>query len=517
MRGISASQRALLATVLLGAGACSWLAARAPAPRQASWPLFGGTIHRNMASPDEKNILNDFCVQKGKEKNIKWAAQLGSISLGGPVIAGGRIFIGTNNDNPRDPNIKGDKGVLMCFRESDGKFLWQATHDKLPYADDMDPDPTKRGVVSTPVVDGNRVYYVSNRGELLCADVEGDQEKHQAKILWRLDMIKELGVNPCYPFCPNDYLPCNAPLVVDDLVCTLTANGVNYKGKVVAPEAPSFVAVNKHTGKVVWQDNSPGKNIMGWQGSNACAAEVHGRMQAIVPGGDGWLRGFEAQTGKLLWKFDCNPKASVFKPGGRGDRGYPIGTPVFHDNKVYVAVGRVPQNGDGVGHLWCIDVSKKPANKDLDLSPVNDDFDPKSAVNKDSGLVWHYGGPVLPKPRDNEREFIFGRTVSTVAVHDGLVYAAELDCYLHCLDAKTGKKYWDYDLKDMTLNNSPYYVDGKVFLGTGNGYLCVFAHGKQLKEPTKIDLDDDLKLPPVAVNGVLYINTGSTLYAIAPR
>jgi outer membrane protein assembly factor BamB len=513
MRSISVSQRALLATVLLGAGACSWLAARAPAPRQASWPLFGGTIHRNMASPDEKNILDDFRVEKGKEKNIKWAARLGTISHGGPVIAGGKIFVPTNNENPRDPNIKGDKGVLMCFRESDGKFLWQAVHDKLPDADEM--DPSRHGVGSTPVVDDNRVYYVSNRGELVCADVEGDQAKHQAKILWRLDMIKEFGVYPWYQAC--SYLAGNSPLVMGDLVFTLTGNGFSPNmGKVVAPDAPSFVAVNKHTGKVVWQDNSPGKNILEGQWSNVCAAEVGGAPQVIVPGGDGWLRGFEARTGKLLWKFDCNPKASVFRPGGRGDRGYPVGTPVFHENKVYVTVGLLPCDGMGVGHLWCIDVNKKPANKDLDLSPLNDNFDPKAAVNKDSGLVWHYGGRALKNPAGDEREFIFGRTVSTLAIHNGLVYAAELNGYLHCLDAKTGKKYWVYDLQDST-ENSPYYADGKVFLGTSNGDLCVFPHGKQLKEPTKIDLENDLKLPPVAVNGVLYINTGSTLYAIAPR
>jgi outer membrane protein assembly factor BamB len=508
MRSISVSIGVLLATVLFGSGAWFWLAARVPAPRQASWPLFGGTIHRNMASPDEKNILDDFRVEKGKEKNIKWAARLGTISHGGPVVAGGKIFIGTNNDNPRDPNIKGDKGVLMCFRESDGKFLWQAVHDKLPDPENYVP---RHGVASTPAVDGNRVYYVSNRCELVCADVEGDQAKRQAKILWRLDMIKELGVFPCY-------LAYNSPLVVGDVVYTVTTNGVDPMNnhKLVNPDAPSFVAVNKMTGKVVWKDNSPGKNIMEGQWASACAAEVCGVPQVIVPGGDGWLRGFEAKTGRLLWKFDCNPKASVYKPGGKGDRGYPVGTPVFYEKKVYLAVGRNPEDGSGVGHLWCIDVCKQPANKDLDLSPVNDDFDPKAAVNKDSGLVWHYGGPVLHKPAGDDRDAVFGRTLSTVAIHDGLVYAAELDGYLHCLDAKTGEKYWEYDLKESTWN-SPYYADGKVFLGVSSGDLYVFPHGKQRKEPTKIDLHADPKLPPVAVNGVLYINTGSTLYAIAPR
>jgi outer membrane protein assembly factor BamB len=485
--------------------------ASVPDKNGPSWPMLGGTIGRNLASPNEKNIPGDWNVQKGKEKNLKWTAKLGTMAYGGPVIAGGRIFVGTNNESPRDPKIKGDKGVLMCFRESDGKFLWQAVHDKLPKIEDSDVnDVVKHGVASTPAVDGDRVYYVSNRCELVCADVAGDEATGKAKILWTLDMMGDLGVFPCW-------LANNSPLVVGDLVYTVTANGVNPTDhhKLVNPDAPSFVAVNKKTGKVVWKDNSPGKNIMEGQWSNPAAAEVGGVMHIIMPGGDGWLRGFEAGTGKLLWKFDCNPKKSVFKPGGGGDRNYLVATPVVHDGKVYVGVGQDPETGGGAGHLWCIDIAKEPKNKDKDLSPVKDNFDPKAAVNKDSGLVWHYG-ELIANPQGNERDFSFGRTISTVAIHDGLVYAAELDGFLHCLDAKTGEKYWVHDFKVGTWD-SPYYVDGKVFMGMDNGEMLVYAHGKKLKEPTKIDMSPSLKVPPVAVNGVLYVNNGANLYAIAKK
>jgi outer membrane protein assembly factor BamB len=75
------------------------------------------------------NLPESWDVKSGK--NIKWKAQIGSTSFGNPVVAGGKIFLGTNNGNPRNPNIQEDKGVLMCFRESDGKFLWQAVTDKL--------------------------------------------------------------------------------------------------------------------------------------------------------------------------------------------------------------------------------------------------------------------------------------------------------------------------------------------------------------------------------------------------
>ena len=65
------------------------------------------------------------------KKNVKWVAELGSQTYGNPVVAGGIVFVGTNNESGKDPNVKGDKGVLMAFRESDGQFMWQAMHDKL--------------------------------------------------------------------------------------------------------------------------------------------------------------------------------------------------------------------------------------------------------------------------------------------------------------------------------------------------------------------------------------------------
>jgi outer membrane protein assembly factor BamB len=500
LRFTAGTTLALLAALL--ASACS---AEDKKAEGRSWPMLGGSPGRNLANTVEKGIPDTFSVAKGKQKNVKWVADLGTHSYGGPVVAGGKIFVGTNNDKPRDPGVKGDKGIMMCFRESDGEFLWQAVHDKLSER----YDPARHGVLSTPVVEGDRLYYVSNRCELICADTEGDPKTKKAKILWKLDMMGELGVEP------NQASNCS-PLIVGDLVFAVTSNGVDHDFKVSAPKAPSFVAVDKKTGKVAWKDNSPGDKIMDGQWSNPAAAEVNGVWQVIFPGGDGWLYSFEAKTGKLIWKFDCNPKNTKFQPGGHGTKGYLVATPVVHENKLYVAVGQQPDYCRGVGHLWCIDITKTPKNKDKDLSPVNDNFDPKAEVNKDSGLVWHYGGAIEPKPKDGGREAVFEQTMSTVAVHDGLVYAAELSSVLHCLDAKTGKKYWDFDMLTDTWC-SPYYVDGKVYIGANNANLFIFRHGKELKDPEKIDLLESVQMPPVAANGVLYVSNGAKLFAIAAK
>ncbi|HEY7330604.1 MAG TPA: PQQ-binding-like beta-propeller repeat protein [Gemmataceae bacterium] len=474
-------------------------------PGARSWPMFGGSVQRNLAAPEETGLPNSWTAQEGKGKNVKWSAKLGSKALGGPIVAGGKVFVGTNRVHGSQEEE--EKGVLICFRESDGKFLWQAVHDTLKDG----TGAQTYGVVSSPCVDGDRVYYVNNRWEVICADVAGDGEK--AKIIWKLDMIKDLGV---FPGGIAGSLSICSPLVVDDLLFVVTANGAEGKDKVPAPDAPSFIAIDKNTQKVVWQDHSPGKNIMDSQWANPAAAKVNGQWHVYFPGGDGWMYAFEAKSGKLVWKFDCNPKMSDFRPGGRGTRNYMVATPVIWENKLYIAMGRQPDDGNGEGHLWCIDITKEPKNPDKDLSPVGDNFDPKAEVNKDSGLVWHFGGPVVPKPEGAGREYVFGRSVSTVAIHDGLLYAAELAGYLNCLDARTGKKYWEFDLKSNTWS-SPLYADGKVFMGSDDGNMFVFKHGKELTKPAKIDMNDALLSPPTAVNGVLYVSNGSNLYAIAAK
>jgi outer membrane protein assembly factor BamB len=542
MRKLSTLQRFLLASGLTGAlvlvaflsqsGGGSPLAPpgvladevpKTPPVGDRTVPMFGATHSRNMVNLVEKNMPDKWQVENARKKhkaeNIKWTAKLGSKSNGAPTIAGGKIFVGTNNNglrNPRDAEKKGeklipvDKGVIMCFRESDGAFLWQAVHDKHPAGRVVDwPD---EGICSSPYIEGNRIWYVSNRCELVCADVDGlyngnqgmqdekYKDKTDADFIWVLDMMEDLGV------FPHNLAVCS-PVIVGDTIFILTGNGHDESHEnIPAPKAPSFLAVDKNTGKVKWESNLPGLGILHGQWSNPCYAEIKGVPQVIFAAGDGWLYALNPKDGKLIWKFDCNPKAAEYKLGGQGTRNYIIATPVVHDGLVYINNGQDPEHGEGIGHLWCIDPSKATATN-IDLSPKKDNFDPKAAENKDSGLVWHVGGVDAMKNR------LWRRSLSTVAVHDGLCYAANLSGFVACFDAKTGQKHWEYD-GFAAIWGSPFYVDGKVYLGTEEGTVYIFQAGKQFKPPTKIEMDGPIVTTPVACNGVLYINTRSTLFAI---
>jgi outer membrane protein assembly factor BamB len=484
-------------------------AAQADVPKSESgaWPLFGGSLSRNLVNLADKDVPISWDVRKGQEKNVKWSVPLGSKAYGGPIVAGGKIYIGSNNQSPRDPSIKGDKGILLCFRESDGEFLWQAVHDKLEAG--RVNDWPEEGICSSPIVEGNRLWYVSNRCEVICADTEGmangnqgvQDEKYKgpkdADVLWRLDMIGQLNV------FPHNLAVCS-PLIVGDVLFVVTANGVDEEHiNIPSPAAPSFLAIDKNTGKLLWSDNSPSKQLveaqkggkvdikklvnsgrllMHGQWSNPVYAEPNGKPMVIFPGGDGWIYAFHPKSGELIWKFDCNPKKSVYVLGGEGTRNDFVSTPVVWENKLYIGVGQDPEHKKGIGHLWCIDIAKEPKNTDKDLSPVNDNFDPKADVNKDSGLVWHFGGEA---GEDAERQWIFGRTLSTCSVHEGLCYAAEYDGVLHCLDARTGKQYWEHEMKADTWS-SPYWVDGKIYQGNERGQVLIFQHGKEKKQLGKV-------------------------------
>jgi outer membrane protein assembly factor BamB len=493
--------------------------AASEAPASHAWPLFGGSIARNMVNEVERNLATEWSTDESNPKNIKWSVELGSKAYGGPVVAGGKVFVGTNNEKPRNPKITGDKGIVLCFREDDGKFLWQAVHDKL--AAGRVNDWPREGICSTPVVEGNRLYYVSNRCEVVCADTEGfldgkndgaqDEEYKSptdADFIWRLDMIKELDV------FPHNLATCS-PLIVGDYLFVITSNGVDEGHiNIPQPKAPSFVVLDKHTGKVLWKDNSPGMNIMHGQWSNPVYAVANGQAQVIFPGGDGYLRSFDPATGKLLWKFDCNPKSAVYRLGGKGTKSDFLATPVVYDNKVYIGVGQDPEHDEGVGHFWCVDITKEPTNPERDVSPVNDNFDPHAAVNKNSALVWHYGGP--GDPQKLGRNYYFGRTMSTAAIRDGLVYIAELAGYLHCLDARTGQLYWQHNMNAATWS-SPYWVDNKIYMGNDDGKVLIFEHGKEKKLLAEVEMEGKVRATPVAANGTLFVMTENKLYAIANR
>ena len=80
-------------------------------------PQWGEKHSRNMIS-NETGLPESFDPETGK--NIKWSVSIGSDAYATPVVANGKVLIGANNADERDPRHVGDRGILLCLNESDG-------------------------------------------------------------------------------------------------------------------------------------------------------------------------------------------------------------------------------------------------------------------------------------------------------------------------------------------------------------------------------------------------------------
>ncbi len=434
-------------------------------PGANEWPMWGGTADRNMVS-NMKGLPTSWDV--AKKKNVKWVAALGSQTYGNPVVAAGMVFVGTNNEAVRNPKEPGDRGVLMAFRETNGEFLWQNTSEKL--AAGRVNDWPYQGVCSSPLVENDRLYYVTNRGEVVCLNPKS-YKNGKPEIVWKFDMIEEVGSHP-------HNMSNSSPVSFGDLIYVSTSNGQDESHvHIPSPKAPAIIAINKKTGKLAWEDNSVGERILHGQWSSPAVGKIGGVDQVAIGQGDGWIRGYEAQSGKKLWEFDSNPKDSVW-PKTRNEV---ISTPVIYQDRVYIANGQDPEHGEGVGHLYCIDATKRG-----DITQ--------------SGRVWHY---------DKIR-----RSISTAAIHDGILYYADFSGFLHALDAKTGKPFWTHDML-AAVWGSPLVADGKVYLGDEDGDVVVLQAGKEKKLIAEMNMGSSVYATPVPANGVLFISNRNQLFALA--
>ncbi|MCI0334203.1 MAG: PQQ-binding-like beta-propeller repeat protein [Planctomycetes bacterium] len=535
-------------------------AAEAATPN-ADWNQWGGTAARNN-TPVGHDIpsqweIGDFDHRTGEwdstgAKNVKWVARLGSQTYGNPVISGGKVFVGTNNSGGwlkrYAPDV--DLGVLLAFDVKDGKFLWQHSSEKLPTG--RVHDWPLQGICSAALVEGDRLWFVTSRGEVRCLDTEGfhdDEndgpfkgeaftEKDEADVVWVFDMMKELGVEQ------HNMASCSLTSA-GDLLLVCTSNGVDFEHNYIpAPEAASFIVMNKHTKDVLWTDASPGANILHGQWSSPAYAELGGVPQVIFGGGDGWLYSFAPEgdgkgNAKMLWKFDANPKDSKYSLN-RATRNHIIGTPVVYDGRVYVAVGEDPEHGEGMGHLWCIDPTKRG-----DVSPelAFNSKDPNTPIphkriqavvpeegdlaraNPNSAAIWHYSYVDRNGNGKPDFEETMHRTVGSVAIKDDILYIADFSGLFHCLDAKTGKVHWTYDMLSATWG-SPLIVDGKVFIGDEDGDVAIFRHSADPKVAMKdeggeatpfygeINMGNSVYSTPIVAGNVLYIANRTHLFAI---
>ena len=487
--------------------------ARATAADQPQW---GQAWSRNMVSA-ERGLPDSFDPQTGR--NIKWSAPLGTETHSSPVIAGGRVYIGTNNGNPRDPKHQGDRGVLMCFDEKTGAFLWQLVVPKRE--EDIYFDWPNSGIASPATVEGERVYITSNRGEVMCLDAcgltNGNDGPFQAEgahmtphgvspelspgpldadILWLFNLTTGAGI--------WSHDAAHSSILIDgNLLYLNSGTGVdNTHKRIRTPNAPSLVVLDKRTGELAARDEEHiAPNIFH---STWCAPSmglVNGRKRIFFGGGNGILYAFEAlaqpaegsRGGKVtalkkVWQFDFDPDAPKtnvhrFNSNRQQSPSNFYGMPVFVNNRIYLAGGGDLWWGKNQAWLKCID-----ATGSGDITAT--------------GLVWS-----CPLAK---------HVMATPAVIDGLVFIADCGRTFHCVDAGTGKECWTHEINGEAWA-SPLVADGKVYLGTRSGSFYVFEASRQKHLLSSCEMGQPFSSTAAAANGVLYVATMNRLYALQAR
>jgi len=479
----------------------------------ADQPQWGQAWSRNMVS-GEKGLPDSFDPVTGR--NVKWSAALGTEAHSSPVIARGRVYIGTNNGNPRDPKHQGDRGVLMCFDEQSGALLWQLVVPKRD--EDVYFDWPNSGISSPATVEGDRVYIVSNRGEVLCLDALGlangnngpflaegaHMTPHDvvptlapgpldADILWLFDLTTGAGIwshDAAHSsiLIDGDYLYLNSGTGVD-----------NTHKRIRTPDATSLVVLNKKTGKLIARDYERiAPNIFHSTWCAPSLGEVNGRRLIFFGGGNGILYAFDALASNLpvskenrpiplnkVWQFDFDPDAPKtnvhrFNSNRQESPSNFYGMPVFYQNRIYLAGGGDIWWGKNQAWLKCIDASGQG-----DVTT--------------NAQIWSY-----PLQR---------HVMSTPAVANGLVFIADCGRSFYCVDADTGKPCWTCDIEGDAWA-SPLAADGKVYLGTRSGMFYVFELGREKKLLSSCNLGQPISSTAAAANGVLFVASMNRLYAV---
>ena len=533
--------RTLFLSFLLGAGPLVL--------RAEDQPQWGEAWSRNLVSR-EKHLPDSFDPKTGR--NLKWRAKLGSQTHSTPVIARGRIYIGTNNEEPRDSKHKGDRGVFMCLDEKTGTLLWQLVVPKRN--EDCYMDWPRMGMSSEATVEGDRVYLVDNRGAVLCLDARGlvngndgpfrdeaaymtsptapDAKPFQqigaetrpenlrppadgkllepgpldADIIWKFDLVAECGI------WPHDAAH-SSVLIHGDHLYLNTANGVdNTHKRIRAPEAPSLVVLDKKTGRLLARDDeqiAPATFHNTW--SSPSLGRVNGRELIFFCGGNGVVYGFEPfsrgrrgneaqfKSGSAGGQSRLTPAATLkkvfqfdFDPAAPKTEIHKYSTN-RRESPSNIYGMPVFQRGQlfvaGGGDIWW---GKNEAwLKCIDATKTGD--------ITTNGLVWSY-------PLEKH-------VMTTASVSDGLVYIADCGRTMHCVDAKTGQRVWTHEIKGEVWA-SPYIADRKVYLGTRSGDFYVFAANREKRVLAELQLGNPISATTTAANGVLYVATMAELFAV---
>ena len=385
-----------------------------------NWPRWRGPTGDGQST--ETNIPS-----KWDASSVVWKTSLKGSGQSSPCIWGDRIFLTSALES-------GKTRLVMCLDRKSGKILWE----KEAWRGTPEGSHAQNGWASaTCVTDGERVIAFFGKGGLHCYDFEG-------KLLWTRDLGDFPGI----------WGTAASPIIVGDLVIqNCDAAGVG-----------SLVAVNKTTGKDVWQAKRPAPERGGW---TTPVVIDNGGKPELVLNGEAMVTGHDLATGKQLWS--CKTFA------GRGD---PTVTP--GKGLLFVING---QPGD----IYAL----KPGGT--------------GDITK-SHMAWH-------TPRKNGRD-----QPSPILVGDYLVVAS-MTGMTTCYQASTGKPLWTDRIKGV-FSSSPVAASGLVYFQSEGGETVVIKPGPALEIVATNSLGasgEVFRASLAPCNGQMFSRSDKTLYCVGSK
>lgn len=406
------------------------------------------------------------------EKNIRWQIDLPGPGSSSPIIVGGKIFVTcwTGYGTAESPNASMEslRRHLLCIDRATGKTLWNSSIEPALPEDTYQGMFAEHGYAShTPTSDGERVYAFFGKSGVIAFDMDG-------KELWRQEVGDGLD--------SRRWGSSSSPILYKDLVI-VTASA----------EKRAIVAIDKRTGKIVWQQKADGLQSV-W--GTPILVKVDDARTDLVIGVPFELWGFDPANGELRW----------YCPGLDTDT---FCSSVVADNSTIFAV-----EGRSGGSI-----AVKAGGKD-DVSKTN----------------------VLWSGRDRSR-------IGTPVVFQDKLYFFSSGV-ANCVDAKTGKQVFAARLQKNLAGaqeeaapnapdqgeprrrggpgggggggqdySSPIIAGGIIYYTNRAGDMFVIQPGDELKQiavnRVSHDRDEDFSSTPAAAEGQLFIRSSKRLYCVS--
>jgi outer membrane protein assembly factor BamB len=423
---------------------------------KGSWPSFRGPHASGVA--DGQNLPDEWDVKTGQ--NVLWKTPIPGLAHSSPVVWGDQIFVTTAiSTDPKAsfrPGLYGEgsasrdhtrhRWMLYSIDKKSGKINWERLvhegeplekrHIKATYAN------------STPATDGRIVVTWFGSQGVYTYDIKGH-------LLWKVDLGRlDVGA---YDMPAVEWGTASSPIIWNNFVILQ-----------VDTQADSFLlALDAATGQTVWQ--TPREALPSW-GTPTVAKTSAGSV--LVTNGSDYIRGYDPQTGRELWRLGGSSKITA-------------PTPIYAEDLFVVVSGRAPERP--------IFVVRPNARDDITLA--------KGKTASDA-IVWSMTGR--------------GSYMPTPLVYKGNLYVLANNGTFDAYDLKTGKELYRQRLPVVGsgFSASPVAADGKIYLSNEDGEILVVAAGKEFHHLATNSMGELLMATPALSEGVMYVRSSSSLFAI---